>query len=478
MKKTKVVCTMGPNTNDKEVMRKLIQNGMDVARFNFSHGDHEEQKFRMDLLKELREEEHAHTAILLDTKGPEIRTGLLKDGKKVTLQEGNTFVLTMEDIVGDDTKVSLSYKGLAEDVQQGTVILIDDGLIGLKVKEIVDQDIVCEIVNGGELGERKGVNVPNVPVRLPAITEKDKEDIKFGVEQDIDFIAASFVRNAECVLEIRAFLKELDAPYIPIIAKIENAEGIRNIDEIIRAADGIMVARGDMGVEIPAEEVPYLQKMLIQKCNNNFKTVITATQMLDSMIRNPRPTRAEVTDVANAVYDGTDAVMLSGETAQGKYPVEALQMMVHIIENTEQHLDYDMILDKAGDHLKRGISSAIGYSSVLAAANLKAKAIITPTVSGATARVMSNLKPIQPIIGVTPSERALRRMSIYWGVQALKSMECHTTDDICSEAIEISKVKRCVETGDVVVLTAGIPALDVNAASEGISNMMRIATIE
>ena len=478
MKKTKVVCTMGPNTNDKEVMRKLIQNGMDVARFNFSHGDHEEQKFRMDLLKELREEEHAHTAILLDTKGPEIRTGLLKDGKKVTLQEGNTFVLTMEDIVGDDTKMSLSYKGLAEDVQQGTVILIDDGLIGLKVKEIVDQDIVCEIVNGGELGERKGVNVPNVPVRLPAITEKDKEDIKFGVEQDIDFIAASFVRNAECVLEIRAFLKELDAPYIPIIAKIENAEGIRNIDEIIRAADGIMVARGDMGVEIPAEEVPYLQKMLIQKCNNNFKTVITATQMLDSMIRNPRPTRAEVTDVANAVYDGTDAVMLSGETAQGKYPVEALQMMVHIIENTEQHLDYDMILDKAGDHLKRGISSAIGYSSVLAAANLKAKAIITPTVSGATARVMSNLKPIQPIIGVTPSERALRRMSIYWGVQALKSMECHTTDDICSEAIEISKVKRCVETGDVVVLTAGIPALDVNAAREGISNMMRIATIE
>lgn len=478
MKKTKVVCTMGPNTNDKEVMRKLIQNGMDVARFNFSHGDHEEQKFRMDLLKELREEEHAHTAILLDTKGPEIRTGLLKDGKKATLQEGNTFVLTMEDIVGDDTKVSLSYKGLAEDVQQGTVILIDDGLIGLKVKEIVDQDIVCEIVNGGELGERKGVNVPNVPVRLPAITEKDKEDIKFGVEQDIDFIAASFVRNAECVLEIRAFLKELDAPYIPIIAKIENAEGIRNIDEIIRAADGIMVARGDMGVEIPAEEVPYLQKMLIQKCNSNFKTVITATQMLDSMMRNPRPTRAEVTDVANAVYDGTDAVMLSGETAQGKYPVEALQMMVHIIENTEQHLDYDMILDKAGDHLKRGISSAIGYSSVLAAANLKAKAIITPTVSGATARVMSNLKPIQPIIGVTPSERALRRMSIYWGVQALKSMECHTTDDICSEAIEISKVKRCVETGDVVVLTAGIPALDVNAAREGISNMMRIATIE
>lgn len=478
MKKTKVICTMGPNTNDREVMRKLIQNGMDVARFNFSHGDHEEQKGRMDLLKELREEEHKNIAILLDTKGPEIRTGLLKDGKKISLQEGNTFILTMEDVIGDETKVSLSYKSLTEDVVPGTVILIDDGLIGLKVKEIADQDIICTIINGGELGEKKGVNVPNVPVRLPAITQKDKEDIKFGVEQDIDFIAASFVRNAECVLEIRAYLKELNAPYIPIIAKIENAEGIRNIDEIIRAADGIMVARGDMGVEIPAEEVPYLQKMIIQKCNSNFKTVITATQMLDSMMRNPRPTRAEVTDVANAVYDGTDAVMLSGETAQGKYPVEALQMMVHIIENTEQHLDYEMILEKAGDHLKKGVSSAIGYSSVLAAANLKAKCIIAPTVSGATARVMSNLKPKQPILGVTPNERVLRRMSIYWGVQALKSMECHTTEDICSEAIEVAKIKQCVDSGDVVVLTAGIPSLNVKAAREGVSNMMRITTVE
>ena len=478
MKKTKVVCTMGPNTNDKELMRKLIRNGMDVARFNFSHGDHAEQKSRMDLLKELREEEHSNVAILLDTKGPEIRTGLLKDGKKIMLEAGKKFTLTTEEVAGDENIVSISYPGLINDVSRGKTILIDDGLIGLKVVEKKEKELICEIINGGELGERKGVNVPNVPIRLPAITEKDKEDIKFGAEQGIDFIAASFVRNAECILEIRAYLKSLGAPFIPIIAKVENSEGIDNIDEIIRAADGVMVARGDLGVEIPAEEVPYLQKMIVQKCNSHFKTVITATQMLDSMIRNPRPTRAEVTDVANAVYDGTDAVMLSGETAQGKYPVEALQMMVHIIENTEQHLDYDMILDKAGDHLKRGISSAIGYSSVLAAANLKAKAIITPTVSGATARVMSNLKPIQPIIGVTPSERALRRMSIYWGVQALKSMECHTTDDICSEAIEISKVKRCVETGDVVVLTAGIPALDVNAAREGISNMMRIATIE
>ncbi|WP_346904923.1 pyruvate kinase, partial [Faecalicatena contorta] len=380
MKKTKVVCTMGPNTNDRELMRTLIKNGMDVARFNFSHGDHAEHKSRMDMLKQLREEERANTAILLDTKGPEIRTGVLKDGKKVQLETGSTFTLTIDEIEGSNKKVSITYRGLVEDVDKGKIILIDDGLIGLEVVSKTERDIICTVINGGELGERKGVNVPNVPVRLPAITDKDKEDIKFGVEQDVDFIAASFVRNAECVLEIRAFLKELDAPFIPIIAKIENAEGIQNIDEIIRAADGIMVARGDLGVEIPAEEVPYLQKMMIQKCNNNFKTVITATQMLDSMIRNPRPTRAEVTDVANAVYDGTDAVMLSGETAQGKYPVEALQMMVHIIENTEQHLDYETMLEKAGDHLRSGVSSAIGYSSVLAAANLNAKCIITPSV--------------------------------------------------------------------------------------------------
>ncbi len=478
MKKTKVVCTMGPNTNDRDLMRKLIQNGMDVARFNFSHGDHAEHKGRMDMLKQLREEEHANTAILLDTKGPEIRTGVLKGGKKIMLEAGESFTLTTEEIEGDKDKVSISYAGLVEDVDTGKTILIDDGLIGLKVVSTTEKEIHCTVVNGGELGERKGVNVPNVPVRLPAITQKDKEDLKFGVEQGIDFIAASFVRNAECVLEIRAYLKELGAPYIPIIAKIENAEGIQNIDEIIRAADGLMVARGDLGVEIPAEEVPYLQKMMIQKCNKNFKTVITATQMLDSMMRNPRPTRAEVTDVANAVYDGTDAVMLSGETAQGKYPLEALQMMVHIIENTEQHLDYDTMLEKAGEHLKAGVSSAIGYSSVLAAANLNAKCIITPSVSGATTRVVSNLRPKQEILGVTPNERTLRRMSIYWGVRPIKSMEFDTTEDICEGAIELALVKQYVEPGDIVVLTAGIPSPNVKKERSGVSNMMRIATVE
>ena len=309
-----------------------------------------------------------------------------------------------------------------QDVDAGRVILIDDGLIELKVVGKSEKEIFCEVINGGELGERKGVNVPNVAVRLPAITEKDKDDIRFGVEQGIDFIAASFVRNAECVLEIKAYLKELGAPYVPIIAKVENAEGIKNIDEIIRAADGVMVARGDLGVEIPAEEVPYLQKMIIQKCNMNFKTVITATQMLDSMMRNPRPTRAEVTDVANAVYDGTDAVMLSGETAQGKYPLEALQMMVHIIQNTEQHLDYEGMLEKTGGHLKSGVSSAIGYSSVLAASNLNAKCIITPSVSGATARVVSNLRPRQVDFRcVLRMREHCARMSIYWGVKPIKS---------------------------------------------------------
>ena len=470
MKKTKIICTMGPNTNDAKLMRKLVQNGMDIARFNFSHGDHAEQKSRMDMLKKIREEEKKPVAILLDTKGPEIRTGLLKDGRKIKLKSGEKFTLTTIETIGDETGVSITYAGLVEDVQIGKKILIDDGLIELTVEDKTDTDIICSIDNGGELGERKGVNVPNVPIRLPAITEKDREDIKFGVEQDVDFIAASFVRNAECILEIKAWLKECGAPYIPIIAKIENAEGIKNIEEIIRCADGVMVARGDLGVEIPAEEVPYLQKMLIQKCNDYYKPVITATQMLDSMMRNPRPTRAEVTDVANAVYDGTDAVMLSGETAQGKYPLEALQMMVHIVENTEEHLDYDVMLEKAGEHRKKGISSAIGYASVSSADNLGAKCIVTPSVSGATARVVSKFKPKADIIGVTPNEATLRRMQIYWGVRPYKSIEFNTTEDILNGAIDLISA--------IIVLTAGIPSPNVKKAKEGVSNMMRIAVID
>ncbi len=477
MKKTKIICTMGPTTDDPEILRKLIKSGMDVARFNFSHGTHEEQKKRMDRLKKLRDEEKKPIAILLDTKGPEIRTGLLADGKKVMLEQGAQFILSTEPCMGTKEKVSITYEGLVSDVQIGGRILIDDGLIELEVKEKKGKDIVCTVISGGELGEHKGVNVPNVAVRLPAITDQDKEDIRFGVEQNIDFIAASFVRDAECILEIKAFLKECKAPEIPIIAKIENAEGIGNIDEIIRAADGIMVARGDLGVEIPAEEVPYLQKMMIQKCNENYKTVITATQMLDSMIRNPRPTRAEVTDVANAVYDGTDAVMLSGETAAGKYPVEAVEMMVHIVENTEKHLDYDSILKKTKSHRMRSTSSALGFAAVATANNLGAKCILTPTVSGTTARIVSKFKPKMELIGVSPNARTLRRMQLYWGVRPLRSVEENTTEDICNSAIEIAEAKSYIDTGDIVVLTAGIPSGNEGGRRTFASDMMRIATI-
>jgi len=469
---------MGPNTNDRTLMKKLVEHGMDIARFNFSHGDYAEQKERMDMLKSVREEVGKPVAILLDTKGPEIRTGLLKGSQKVTLEAGQKFVLTTKQIEGDENRVSITYDGLAEDVEVGKKILIDDGLIELEVKNVTDTEIVCIVINGGELGQRKGVNVPNVPVRLPAITDKDREDIMFGVSQGVDFIAASFVRSAEGVLEIKALLKECNAPQIPVIAKIENAEGIKNIDEILHCADGIMVARGDLGVEIPAQEVPYLQKWLIQKCNDNYKPVITATQMLDSMIRNPRPTRAEVTDVANAVYDGTDAVMLSGETAQGKYPLEALQMMVEIVKNTEQHLDYETLLEKAKVNRKKSITNAIGYSSVATAASLNAKCIITPTATGATARVVSKFKPEALIVGVTPNEETLRRMQIYRGVYPVKSIPYNTTDEVCEDAINLASAKGLVETGDIVVVTAGIPASSARKAREGMSNMMRIAIVD
>ena len=478
MKKTKIVCTMGPNSNDLDIMRKLVQEGMDIARFNFSHGDHEEQKARMDALKKIRQEEGKHIAILLDTKGPEIRTGLLKDGQKVQLIEGETFVLTTEEIEGDNKRVSITYEGLVEDAQIGGKILIDDGLIELKVEEIKGKDIICKIINGGELGQRKGVNVPNVPIRLPAITEKDKDDIRFGAQQDIDFIAASFVRNADCIREIKALLRECGAPYTPVIAKIENAEGIENLDEILEVADGIMVARGDLGVEIPAEQVPYIQKMMIRKCKEMYKPVITATQMLDSMMRNPRPTRAEVTDVANAIYDGTDAVMLSGETAQGKYPIEALKMMVHICENTEMHLDHEEILSKMEKQRMKDTSSALGYATVSTAMNLDAKCIIVPTGSGATARIVSKFQPKMEVLAVSPNARALRRMQIYWGVRPYESMQYETTEAICGNAIAVAKEKNYLETGDITVLTAGIPSPHVGGFDYGVSNMMRIVTIE
>ena len=477
MKKTKVICTMGPNTDNREIMKALAENGMDIARFNFSHGDYEEQKARLDILKSVREELDLPIAALLDTKGPEIRTGRLKDGKKVTLESGNTYTLTTREIVGDEKNGHINYDGLNEDVVPGNKILIDDGLIELQVEKVEDTEIVCQIINGGELGERKGVNVPNVSVKLPALTEKDKADINFGIEQGFDFIAASFVRTADAIREIKSILEEKGAN-IKVIAKIENAEGIENLDEIIEESDGIMVARGDMGVEIPAEQVPYVQKMIIRKCNEVCKPVITATQMLDSMIRNPRPTRAEVTDVANAVYDGTDVVMLSGETAMGKYPVEALRMMCHIVEETEQHLSKDFYKKrKVSDSSQRSLSNAVCYASVSTAHDLNAKVIIAPSISGYTTRMLSKWRPEAQIIGMSPSISVVRQMQIYWGVRPFHAKRADSTDILIYASIEFLKSKGIVKDGDVAIVTAGVLNSGERHQPRKSTNMMRVVNI-
>lgn len=474
MKKTKIICTMGPNADNRETLKALVENGMDIARFNFSHGDHEEQKARFDLLKSVRDEMKKPIAILLDTKGPEIRTGLLENGGKVVLKEGEEFILTSKEIKGNEKMVYQTYSQLAKDVKPGNTILIDDGLIGLEVKEIRGGDIVCTVRNGGELGQRKGINVPNVRVNLPGITKKDRDDIIFGIEQGIDFIAASFVRDAEAVKEIRAILKEHNAEHVDIIAKIENSEGIENIDKIVSAADGIMVARGDMGVEIPAYEVPQVQKMIVEKCNQKYKPVIIATQMLDSMIRNPRPTRAEVTDVANAIREGADAIMLSGETAMGKYPVEALKMMAQIAESTEQYLDYDMMPEYRTLRGDANVSSAVGVAAVRTATNLEADCIVTPTMSGQTARLMANFRPKQPIYAVTPNAWAQRKMQIYWGVTPLRGYQEDTTEHIISHAMYVVKREGYVREGDMVVFTAGDPATNMVKGKGAMTNMMHV----
>ena len=476
MKKTKIICTMGPNTNDRELIKNLALNGMDICRFNFSHGDHEEQAGRFALVKSVREELNIPLATLLDTKGPEIRTGDLKGGNKVTLTEGQKFTLTTRDILGDETIAKITYDGLPQDITKGNTILIDDGLIELRVDGVADgTDIECTVVNGGELGSRKGVNVPNVSIRLPGITDKDKDDILFGIEQGFDFIAASFVRNAACIQEIKEIMWAHDAD-IPVIAKIENAEGIKNLDEIIRVADGIMVARGDMGVEIPAEQVPHIQKEIIRKCNAAYKPVITATQMLDSMIRNPRPTRAEVTDVANAIYDGTDVVMLSGETANGKYPLEALKMMAKIAETTEKDLT-EAHLEAARIHSKRSISSAVTNAAVQTANNLNAKAIVCPTISGFTARLTSKLKPSAEIIGCSPYDNVLRKMQIYWGVRPLKTAVENSTDKIVEHAIEVAENAGYLTDGDIAIVSAGIATNSAPTSKRGLTNTMRVVTL-
>ena len=478
MKKTKIVCTMGPNTDNREIMKELALNGMDVARFNFSHGDHAEHKHRLEILESVREELGIPIASLLDTKGPEIRTGKLKDGKKVTLKEGDLYTLTTEEIVGDETRGYINYAGLAEDVKPGDRILIDDGLIELHVREVNGTDIVCRIENGGELGEKKGVNVPGVRVKLPALTDKDKEDIRFGVDAGFDFVAASFVRNADAIREIREILDEKGSA-MQIIAKIENEEGIENIDSIIEASDGIMVARGDMGVEIPAEKVPHIQKMIIRKCNLACKVVITATQMLDSMIRNPRPTRAEVSDVANAVYEGTDAVMLSGETAMGSYPIEAVRMMSQIAEESEKYLDYMFYQRrKVSAENLRNISNTVCYSSVATASDLEAPVIVAPSVSGFTTRMLSKWRPKALIAGLSPSMTAVRQMQLYWGVKPFHAKRAESTDALLFASVELLKEKGIVKEGEIVVATAGVMTRANRHEPVADTNIMRVIVVE
>ena len=478
MKKTKIVCTMGPNTDNREIMRELALNGMDVARFNFSHGDHAEHKHRLEILESVREELGIPIASLLDTKGPEIRTGKLKDGKKVTLKEGDLYTLTTEEIVGDETRGYINYAGLAEDVKPGDRILIDDGLIELHVREVNGTDIVCRIENGGEPGEKKGVNVPGVRVKLPALTDKDKEDIRFGVDAGFDFVAASFVRNADAIREIREILDEKGSA-MQIIAKIENEEGIENIDSIIEASDGIMVARGDMGVEIPAEKVPHIQKMIIRKCNLACKVVITATQMLDSMIRNPRPTRAEVSDVANAVYEGTDAVMLSGETAMGSYPIEAVRMMSQIAEESEKYLDYMFYQRrKVSAENLRNISNTVCYSSVATASDLEAPVIVAPSVSGFTTRMLSKWRPKALIAGLSPSMTVVRQMQLYWGVKPFHAKRAESTDALLFASVELLKEKGIVKEGEIVVATAGVVTRANRHEPVADTNIMRVIVVE
>ena len=476
MRRTKIVCTMGPNENDYELLLKLAKT-MDVARFNFSHGNHEEHLSRLEMLRKARKEVGRPIAALLDTKGPEIRTGVLEGGNKITLQEGDEITLTTEEVVGTKQKIYINYEHLHEDVKPGNVILIDDGLIGLEVLSVNGQEIHCKVTNGGELGERKGVNVPNVPIQLPSITEKDIEDIRFGISEEFDFIAASFVRSADAIRQIRALLDEAGSQ-MKIIAKIESQEGLDNLDSIIDEADGIMVARGDLGVEVEARRLPHLQKEIIEKCNFHGKLVITATQMLDSMIRNPRPTRAEVTDVANAVENGTDAVMLSGETANGKYPVEAAETMASIVEYSEQFLDYKQFKTRLVERtVYESIGNAVCAASVTTAHELHAKAIVAPTLTGITASMIAKYRPRTHIFALSPSQVTTRQMMLYWGVTPVWARRAETTDELFESSLEELKSLGYVDAGDLCIITAGVLNRLLKQQVANSTNIMRVMVV-
>lgn len=470
MRKTKIICTLGPATDNEEILRQLMESGMNVARFNFSHADYEEHLNRLKMLKRLRNELGLPVAALLDTKGPEIRIKkFAKD--KVTLTQGQNFILTTEDIIGDETKVSVTYKDLPKDVAEGSRVLVDDGLVEMVVKEKTDTELLCEVKNDGVISNNKGVNLPGSEISMPFISEKDREDIIFAAKNGYDFIAASFTRSASDIQEVRQILKEHNGEGIQIIAKIENMQGVDNIDEIIKAADGIMIARGDMGVEIPGEEVPVLQKKIIKLVYNAGKPVITATQMLDSMIKNPRPTRAEATDVANAIYDGTSAIMLSGETAAGKYPVQALQTMVRIAERTEEDIDYKKRFRAMGTSEKPDVTEAISHATCTTAHDLNAKAIITVTKSGRTARKISKCRPECMILGCATHPQVWRQLSLSWGVEPLHIREEQDAFELFDHALKEAMDKGLVKEGDLTVITAGLPL-----GISGTSNLIKVQT--
>ncbi|MFR3239099.1 MAG: pyruvate kinase [Acutalibacter sp.] len=472
LRKTKIICTLGPATEDESVLRRLMQGGMNAARFNFSHCTHEDASKKLEAVTRLREELGLPIATILDTKGPEIRVKTFQNGP-VQLRAGDTFTLTTREVEGDEKMVSITYQDLTKDLKAGARVLIDDGLVELRAEEVTDTDIVCTVINGGQVSNHKGINVPGTQLSMPFISEQDRADIIFGIEHGFDYIAASFTRSAKDILAIRSILKEYDCHSINIIAKIENMEGVDNIDEILRVVDGIMVARGDMGVEIPLEDVPVLQKQLIQKSYLAGKQVVTATQMLDSMIKNPRPTRAESTDVANAIYDGTSCIMLSGETAAGKYPVEALETMVRIAEKAEESINYiKRFNSRDNSDVAFDVTNAISHATCTTAHDLGAKAIVTVTKGGGTARQLSKFRPLYPIVGCTTQEHVWRQLNLSWGVVPMLIDEVEDTDVLFDRAVDAAERTGLVHSGDLVVITAGVPL-----GISGTTNMMKVHVV-
>ncbi|WP_099205078.1 pyruvate kinase [Scatolibacter rhodanostii] len=472
MRKTKIICTLGPATEDENVLRELMLAGMNAARFNFSHCTHEDALKKLEAVTRIREELKLPIPTLLDTKGPEIRLKTFKEGR-VELENGQTFTLTTREIEGDDKIVSVSYPNFPKDIHTGAAVLIDDGLVEMEVTRVTDTDVVCSVIAGGVISNHKGVNVPGSQLSMPFVSEKDRADIIFGIENGFDFIAASFTRSAADILEIRKILTEYNCHNINIIAKIENMEGVENIDEILRVVEGIMVARGDMGVEIPLEEVPVLQKKLIAKAYKAGKQVITATQMLESMIKNPRPTRAEATDVANAIYDGTSCIMLSGETAAGKYPVEAVKTMVRIAREAEANINYVKRFNmRDNSDVAFDVTNAISHASCTTAHDLGAKAIITVTKSGITAREISKFRPFSPIVGCTMEEKVCRQLNLSWNVYPVLIQEETDIDALFDHAVDAAENAGIVSSGDIAVITAGMPL-----GITGTTNMMKVHVV-